>query len=145
MSFGWGGAVTNRTSKSDSSRFVSLDAPFRKYVRSKKPKTKIKKFWNSEKSILAGDKDQRLKANEQRAIEKLISFKASILDLGCGEGSLLHHLYLRNKVSSAIGVDFSRKHIGAAKKIKSKKNLLKKVYLKTSLHGSSWQVACPWA
>ena len=37
-------------------------------------KTKIKKFWNSEKSILAGDKDQRLKANEQRAIEKLISF-----------------------------------------------------------------------
>ena len=84
-------------------------------------KTKIKKFWNSEKSILAGDKDQRLKANEQRAIEKLISFKASILDLGCGEGSLLQHLYLRNKVSSAIGVDFSRKHIGAAKKIKSKK------------------------
>ena len=84
-------------------------------------KKKIKKFWNSKESVLAGEKDQRLKINEQIVIEKLINFKGSILDLGCGKGSLLHYLNSINKVTSAIGVDFSKKHIEASKKIKTKK------------------------
>ena len=84
-------------------------------------KKKIKKFWNSKESVLANEKDQRLKINEQIVIEKLINFKGSILDLGCGKGSLLHYLNSINKVSSAVGVDFSKKHIEASKKIKTKK------------------------
>ena len=41
-------------------------------------KKKIKRFWNSKESVLAGEKDQRLKINEQIVIEKLINFKGSI-------------------------------------------------------------------
>lgn len=81
---------------------------------------KIREFWNSTKSVLAGQKDKELKSREQQVINKKITEKKDILDLGCGTGELLNYLDNNNKISTAIGVDFSKKHILEAKKIKKK-------------------------
>lgn len=81
---------------------------------------KIKEFWNSTKSVLAGQKDKQLKLREQRIINKKIINKTNMLDLGCGTGELIKYLDNNNKIKTATGVDFSKKHISEAKKIKKK-------------------------
>lgn len=81
---------------------------------------KIKEFWNSTKSVLAGQKDKQLKFREQYILNKKINSKVNILDLGCGTGELIKYLDNNNKIKTATGVDFSKKHILEAKKIKKK-------------------------
>ena len=83
-------------------------------------KKKIKEFWNSNKSVLAGQKDKQLKFREQYILNKKINSKSNILDLGCGTGELIKYLDYNDKIKTATGVDFSKKHISEAKKIKKK-------------------------
>ena len=81
-------------------------------------KKKIKKFWNSKLSILAGEKDEVLKIKEEEIVNTYINSKSKILDLGCGKGQLLKYLDKKKKIKNAIGVDFSKRFIFEAKKKK---------------------------
>ena len=83
-------------------------------------KKKIKKFWNSKLSILAGEKDEVLKIKEEEIVNTYINSKSKILDLGCGKGQLLKYLDKKKKIKNAIGVDFSKRFIFEAKKKKFK-------------------------
>ena len=83
-------------------------------------KNKIKKFWNNNSSILAGEKDLILKIKEEKFIGNNINIKSEILDLGCGKGELIKYLNKNKKIKNAIGVDFSKRFILHAKKINLK-------------------------
>ena len=83
-------------------------------------KNKIKKFWNNNSSILAGEKDLILKIKEEKFIGNNINIKSEILDLGCGKGELIKYLNKNKKIKNAIGVDFSKRFILHAKKNKFK-------------------------
>ena len=72
-------------------------------------KKKIKDFWNGKKSVLAGQKDLKLKYKEQKEVNKRIFKKNDILELGCGTGNLLEYLENKKKIRTAVGVDFSKK------------------------------------
>ena len=82
--------------------------------------TKAKKilgFWNkrSTKKKLKCTNDHLLEKFETKFITPLIKKNAKVLDLGCGDGSLLKHLKIYKNIKG-VGVDFSEQLIKISKK-----------------------------
>ena len=78
---------------------------------------KILSFWNkrSTKKKLKCTNDHLLEKLETKLITPLIKKNAKVLDLGCGDGSLLKHLKIYKNIKG-VGVDFSEQLIKISKK-----------------------------
>ena len=83
---------------------------------------KILNYWNkrSKNKLLKCTNDKLLEKNELKFLKSFIKKKSVILDIGCGEGTLLKYLR-KNRNVKGIGLDYSSDLIKIAKK--NSKNL----------------------
>ena len=84
-------------------------------------RNKILKYWStrSKKKNLKCTNDHLLEKFEIQYILPKIKKNSKVLDIGCGDGSLLKELFTKKKIKG-VGIDFSNELIKVAKK-KSKK------------------------
>ena len=85
-------------------------------------RNKILKYWStrSKKKNLKCTNDHLLEKFEIQYILPKIKKNSKVLDIGCGDGSLLKELFTKKKIKG-VGIDFSNELIKVAKK-KIKKN-----------------------
>jgi ubiquinone/menaquinone biosynthesis C-methylase UbiE len=87
---------------------------------------KIRDFWNERAGMggISGSNDYLLKNLELDELRKRIGDKASVLDVGCGNGETLITL-VKEKKCSGVGIDFSSKMVELAKENAAKNGVEK--------------------